>query len=439
MAGRPVLVVGTTSDYIDWIREHHPGRALFVTDRAERAAAREPAPALDEEVLTDLARPEQALTDLRSHLARGAITPGGVTAYDCESMLLASRIASEFALPYPASASIRACRSKLLSKELWQRAGVPCPTVARVACADDAERFFERAGGAVVLKPLTGSGSELVFVCRTRAQCREAYQTIAANIHASRNRRMYALESADPDDPDPQRVFVIESFVEGVEYSSDFILDEQGVRILRIARKVMARDASPGTTLAYEVPAALPDAIDPQRLRAQLAAAAHSLGLQRAMIMVDFIVRGDRALLIEMTPRPGGDCLPPLIRRSGGLDTLGAALDFAARRPVRLPAPEAWRRLAGLRILARRDGVIDALDDRLLRADPRVLECVCKVGPGHRVSVPPADYDSRILGHVIFAPSAPVDLEPECRQLAGLIDIRWRAEPGAAARRVSGS
>ena len=152
------------------------------------------------------------------------------------------------------------------------------------------------------------------------------------------------------------------------------------------------------------------------------------------MIMVDFIVQADRALLIEMTPRPGGDCLPPLIRHSCGLDTLGAALDFAAGRPVALPAPEAWRRLAGLRVLARREGVIDALDDRLLRADPRVLECVFKVGPGHRVSLPPADYDSRILGHVIFVPSGPAGLEPECRQLTGLIDIRWRAPEDDAAR-----
>jgi hypothetical protein len=45
MPDKRLLVVGTTSDYIDHICTRYPGRALFVTDPAERAAALEKEPA----------------------------------------------------------------------------------------------------------------------------------------------------------------------------------------------------------------------------------------------------------------------------------------------------------------------------------------------------------------------------------------------------------
>jgi biotin carboxylase len=426
MPDRAVLVVGTTPDYIDWIRTHYPGRALFVTDRAARMRATEPAPAERDEVLTDLTRPEQVLGDVRRHLAHWNLSPAGITCYDCESMLLAAELALTFSLSYPGPDAIRACRSKLLAKQLWRNAGVTCPAAALVENAADAVRFLAAAGGAAVLKPLSGSGSELVFICRSTEECRTAFATIAERLPASRNRRMYARESVGDASPDPQRAFVMEEYVAGPEYSCDFILEPEGVRIVRIARKLMARDASPGTTLAYEIPAQLPAGLPIEHLQAQLAAGARSLGLQRAIVMTDFILRDARAYLIEMTPRPGGDCLPPLIRQSCGLDMLGAALDFAAGERIAIPPPDRWQPRVGLRIIARQAGTLEGIDDRLLKNDARVQECVCTVSPGHRVSLPPLDYDSRILGYVIFTPASPESIERESLELAGLIAIHLR-------------
>jgi hypothetical protein len=48
--------------------------------------------------------------------------------------------------------------------------------------------------------------------------------------------------------------------------------------------------------------------------------------------------------------------------------------------------------------------------------------------------LPPDDYDSRVLGHVIFAPSSAATLEAEARELAAKLilemeELRWATQP----------
>jgi len=63
-----------------------------------------------------------------------------------------------------------------------------------------------------------------------------------------------------------------------------------------------------------------------------------------------------------------------------------------------------------------------------VRADGRVVECVLKYGVGHRVVLPPEDYDSRILGYAIFAPRDENRLEDECAEIEAKLDVAFRQE-----------
>ncbi len=406
MSEKRTLVIGTTADYIELIRRRFPGRALFLTDAAERRKAAEPQPDERSEALCNLTQPEQALAALRQHLDRWDIVPAGITCFDCESMPLAAHIARSLALHYPSPEAIAACRSKFACKQAWHRAGLPCPEIELVRTADDAARFIERIRRPAILKPLTGSGSELLFLCANKNDCTAAFHTIKTRLAQHPDTRMYATG----DTTNPREVFALEEFISGTEYSCDFIIDGTRVEIIRIARKIPARQHSVGTTLAYVLPAQLPPAIDHERLRRQLGEAARTLGVGRAICMIDVMIEGKRPAMIEIAPRPGGDCLPPLILKSCGLDMLGTALDFAEGRHVTVPEPSRWKPLVGLRLFADRPGIIRKIDDAELRADPRVLESYLKRGPGHHVVLPPEDYDSRLLGHVIFEPSDPSDL-----------------------------
>lgn len=417
---RRVLVIGATSDYIDLILRRHPGRVLFLTDARERATAAEPPPDDASEALCDLTGYDDALERLRAHMAKFNIKPGGIACYDCESMSLASHIARALGLRYVSSEAVDASRSKLVSKQLWRKAGLPCPQVELVRTADEAAAFLQRAGAPAVLKPLTGSGSELVFVCSSRDDCAHALRIMTSRLAEHSNVRMY---SPSAHHKDARRTFAIEEFVAGDEYSCDFLLEGGRADIIRLAKKVHAPGHAPGTIMAYVVPADLPPDIQPDAFRRQLAGGATALGIDAAICMLDFIVRRGEAVMLEMTPRPGGDCLPPLLLKCSGLDILGLALDFAEGRPLKIPPPREWRRLVGLRLLAPRPGVVQVIDDTPLRQDRRVLESSLTRGPGHKVIFPPEDYDSRILGHAVFEPSRPDDIEGECLEIAAKLKL----------------
>ena len=423
VSNRRVLVVGTTSDYIHGLCERFPGRALFLTDRGERAKAAEPPPEEGTEVLCDLAEPQGASAALHEHLRWWGTAATGIACFDDESMALAASLAVELSLPYVPAETIAACRSKFLCKQIWQRAGLPCPEVELVHSAADALAFLRRIGRPVVLKPVTGSGSELTFLCVTEAECAAAFQALEAGLAEHPDVRMYAPQVGSQGQIDPRQVFAIEEFVQGSEYSCDFILDGDRVQILRVASKTAAPEQSFGTTLAYRVPADLPSGLEAVRFRDQLCDAARALGARTALCMVDFVVRGDQAVMLEMAPRPGGDCLPPLLLRSCGLDMLGVALDFAEERPVAVPVASQWRRLAGLRLFAARAGVVSAIDARALLEDRRVLECRLTRRRGHRIELPPRDYESRLLGYVIFEPTRPDDFQGECIELAAQLTL----------------
>jgi len=430
MPGNRVLVVGTTTDYIDFIRRRHPGRAVFLTDPAERARGTEEAPDSASEILAPLADSSAALNEVLHHFRRHDITPTGVACYDCESMALSAYLARALDLPYPSEESILACRSKLLSKERWRAAGLNCPDAVPVADEKDVEQFLGRhEGEKIILKPLTGAGSELVFLCSTAKECSDALAAMRRRLAVlPLSERMYARYAHGSELMDPRRVFLAEEYIEAGEYSCDFSIDGDAVRIIRLARKYLKPEDVPGTVMAYRVPAALPSRLKDGGLKPTFLRAARSLGLHRALCMLDFFVQGERIILLEIAPRPGGDCLPQLIRRSCGCDMLGLALDLAEGRPVVPPEPGQWRDLMGLRLFAPRPGVIASLDTAPLLDDPRVCEVALRRGPGSRVIFPPMDYGSRILGHVIFSPSANVAPEQECLDLMSKLVVTYAAE-----------
>ncbi|MDD4051284.1 MAG: ATP-grasp domain-containing protein [candidate division Zixibacteria bacterium] len=428
MPDRRIVVVGTTTDYIDLINRDHPGRAVFMTDPRERARAVEPAPPENGEVLCDLARSRQSVAELCKHLRRWGQEAVGIACFDCESLALAAAVATAVAAPFPSAEAIVASRSKFTSKQLWHRAGLPCPETALVQNESDAVRFLESLNRPAVLKPLTGSGSELIFLCHTPTDCRQAVTMTKSHLADHPNARMYA--SVGTAMPDPRQTLVMEEYVSGDEYSADFILDDDRIEIIRLARKIPAEGQPMGTIAAYIVPADLPAEIDLAQFRDQLRDAARTLGVARSICMLDFIIRDGRALMLELTPRPGGDCLPFLIRQSCGLDMLGLTLDFAEGRPVTIPEPARWRRLVGVRLFAKVPGVIERIDDTLLRQDARVRESYLKRRPGHRVVLPPDDYDSRLLGHVIFEPSPSADISAEAAAMAAKLIVKMEHSRG---------
>ncbi len=415
-----VLVVGTSADYIDWIRKSHPGRALFLTDPTVRSQAGEAAPSDDEEVLWDLSDYDQAARALGIHLCRWGLRLDGIAGYDCESLELAAVLAVKYRLPFPSVAAVTNSRNKYLSKKRWSETGLACPTARQVFSPDDAVRFFQEHGNPCVLKPLTGSGSELIFRCDSVPECIAGFQKITNGLRNHRNRRMYSGQSGQPP------VVLAEALVTGDEYSCDFIIENDSIRIIRLTGKILSPGDEFGTARGYLFPARLPEEIAAPALAETIHRAAAALGIRRSICMLDFIIEQGRIVLLEMTPRPGGDCLPFLLRRCLNLDPLTLLLDFAQQRMGSVDwtaQEECLPACIGLRLHARQQGVLKRLDPCRLHRDKRVVEIHLIRAVGHRVVMPPEDYDAWLLGHILFIPDPSSDLAEQCRELAEKLEV----------------
>ena len=87
------------------------------------------------------------------------------------------------------------------------------------------------------------------------------------------------------------------------------------------------------------------------------------------------------------------------------------------------PAPGAsldGRAFGGSEVAARQLGVAD---HQLLEDDPRIREVHLHRRPGHKINLPPEDYDTWLLGHVIFAPDGRTAIEQQCRDLAATVRV----------------
>ncbi len=426
MKSKRVVVVGTTGDYIGTLEQRAHGRIVFLTDTDERrkwAASGSPEFL---EATCPLGDRMSAVDALKQYVQQHDVVLDGVACFDCESLRLASLIAREFSLDFPSEEAVLRCRSKFQSKDIWQKHGVGCPQAEMALTAEQAVCFYRKVKKPVVLKPLTGSGSELVFLCHDENACRQAYECIASHVKRHPNQRMFGAESCSDHCLSHQAV-TVETFIGGDEYSCDFVLENGHVDIIRLSKKIPFKHSTFGTILAYEVRAQLPFGLSEKDLSAFLAKAATALGLKRTMAMVDLKIENGQVYLLELTPRPGGDCLPPLIEESCGFDILLAALDFAQGKRLIFPERRTWRPLVGVQIFADRAGTVEKLSAEKALQDPCVVKCHFKRERGHVVNLPPDDYDSRSLGYLIFEPSAMDDLEKQSMELLNKLHIDIKA------------
>ncbi|MGE4285505.1 MAG: acetyl-CoA carboxylase biotin carboxylase subunit family protein [Phycisphaerae bacterium] len=405
-----VLVVGTTCDYVEHLRETSKGEVLFLTDISFACDSEDD---LKDELFCDLSSPKDVLRFLKSHLAASRIRLTGITCYDCESLRLASFLAESLSLPYPSRKAIAITRDKQRSKEFLAQAGVSVGRFARVSDMESALEFFNACGEDIVLKPVSGSGSEYVFRCNSEQQLKANFAQIMRLLTRRSHCRMYE---------DFSGAILAEKYYSGREFSCDAIWQNGETRILRLTEKFHLTGAPLGTTRGYIYPAQLPEHISLPDITRQLHKAAEALGLSGVIFMTDFLATEQGIVLLEITPRPGGDCLPALLRCAAGFDVISAAVNVAEGQSCE-NASIACARHIGLRIFARNEGLIKNLDFSALEADARVLDIEPKRQAGDIVALPPKSYDKWLLANVIFRPNNASDFMEQCDELTNALHV----------------
>ena len=422
-----VLIVGTTPDYVAKLFERYSKSLLFLTDRRfqeDPLLKKLPPSSL---IFTSLERSEEASRKTHEFLRTPPLTPDGIACFDCDSLLLASRLALELGLRFPTWEAIARCRSKFETKKTWTAHGVASPLASTASSLKETLSFFKSHGENMVLKPVAGSGSELLFYCKDETDVRKAVAVLEQELPKRGGNPLFRPfpNPAGGSPIDPCSCWVAEEFISGPEFSCDFVLKDEEIFFIRETGKIKATDKPFGSVLAYTFPSRYPAGFQKRSLKEVLKKATNSLGFDWGYFMVDYILHQGTPILIEMTPRPGGDSIPELVSAATGLDTLALYLDFVQGR-FKEPKDTALlpESFASLNFFAPMEGKIQVLDGEKVRVSPHVRKLFFKKHTGDRVILPPKDYDNRLLGYCIIEAKPGLDLVEETRRLQQMLELR---------------
>lgn len=420
-----VLVVGTTPDYVKKIYRTSPGRAVFLMREqfiADRVLSDIPAGNMIFAPFDDF---EKVFSAVRTYFSSFAAEPVGIACFDCDALIVAARLAECFTKPFADAKTVNRCRNKFLVKCNWLDAGIMTPRGIIADTFIKARSFLEKYPEGVVLKPIAGGGSELVFLCRNEKELMEAVNILIKELPHRRAKDLFradTLESPGEHEKMGYDSWIVEAYIPGPEFSCDFLLQDGAVRIVRVTGKVKAPDQTFGTILAYTYPAPLPGQVSETHLESALNKAVTVLGFTRGHFMADFIIKDAMIFLVELSPRPGGDSIPDLVETATGTNLLELHLDFVSGEYPALPVSNG-RSYASVNLFAPEEGVVEDIDASLLYQHAGVRKVVIQKNQGERIVFPPADYESRYLGYCIVEADDAMDLQSHFFFLNDLVRV----------------
>lgn len=402
----PVVVVGTTPDYVERICRNYPEAALFILEPRFK----------DDPCLTDLDPSvllfapldhfDGVLGSLQRHLSMNLLSPRGIACFDCDHLIVAGQLAKHFGMPFPSPEAIIHARNKLESRKIWSESGVACPRAVLASDLLESQEFFRSLRKEVVLKPVSGSGSELLFHCKDETDIENSVRILEEELPKRRSNPLFKpIPGTTRAAPlDPCQSWIAEEYVAGPEFSCDFLLQDRDLTILRETGKVKAPGQTFGSILAYTFPPSYPEGFTYRSLSHVLLKASRALGFTWGHFMVDFIIQDGEPIMLEMTPRPGGDSIPDLVGMATGWDLIGIYLDMVSGRvksSTILPLPS--QSFASVHLYANNSGIITHLDVSQIFSLPWVKGVVLKKNVGDKIRLPPYDYDNRLLGYCIVS------------------------------------
>jgi biotin carboxylase len=193
------------------------------------------------------------------------------------------------------------------------------------------------------------------------------------------------------------KLVCVEEFVSGIDVSGDgFLVDGQLSAV--ITQKFKRGFLPTGHSLPTKI-----SEKDQSRVLAEVAATCRTLGYINGPLDFDVRVSSERTVVLEMSPRLGGNGIPNLITRATGVDLIGATLSFALGQSVNLPAnPEVVKSCGSWILGSSQKGRLETIasEPELRAAVPEVFEFVVHYRAGDEI--PRFEHGGDSLGCVLF-------------------------------------
>ena len=354
---------------------------------------------------------DQAVHDACSKLAKqGGLA--GITSSSEYFIATTARVARDLGLPGPDPVAVQSCRDKRKQRRRLERAGVAVPQFRSASGVKAALSAARELGFPLVVKPVSGSGSVGVKLCRSDDELRDH---AAALLKQRYNERGMLVPHG----------ILLEEPVVGPEFSVETFDDQ----VLGITEKHLGEPPY-FIEIGHDFPASLSERVENVISRSALdALQALGLGWGPAHTELRMTLRGP--IIIEVNPRLAGGFIPELMREAQGIDLITETVRrVAGQHPI---IRKLYHRHASIRfLLPDRDGALIAVESLdTVKEIPGIEDVRLYLKPGESVKRR-GDFRDRI-GHVISTSDSPESARRAVQRAWGLLNMRIESETIAAA------
>lgn len=360
-------------------RAHEMGYYVIAADGNPKAVGLQYA---DKAVCANITSEEEMLEIAQKEKIDGVIHPCSEVA-----MNVMGRINDELHLSGVSRKQAVVATNKHLMREAFKQGGAPSPISILAKSAEDAWEQFRNFDCDGILKPSRNSGSRGIS---------KVFKSVTSKDDFIRNYEIALEESRDHS-------VLIEQFIEGPEFSVEMIVWNGEINVLTVTDK-KTTEAPHFVELGHNQPSCFPEdtvAI----IKDAAVSGVKALGVDRCACHAEVKVMNDKAYLMEVGARMGGDFISTVLTRlSTGIDMVAAAIDCALGiKPDLTPRSEPQG--VCIRYFCPKPGRLTNIRNTEVLDNPHIYESeiYCKVGD----EIPEVTSSLCRSGHVIVTEETP--------------------------------
>jgi biotin carboxylase len=311
--------------------------------------------------------PDEDAAAVLDVLRREGVTPDAVLTFWENSIDVAARVATALGLPTNPVDSIDAARSKVRTRELSERLGLPTPRARRVRSLDELFAASSYVGFPAVVKPEFGASAMGCVKVERIEQLPDVYTLVRSVVTPETD----GIFRAGND-------LLVEEYLDGVEFDVDLVMHEGRCVFSSVSQNWPTQEPSFQETGLHNPPDH--DRRQVSRLVDLCIATAQAFRLDRGVLHIEGKCTSRGPRIVEVNARMGGGRIHQYVKAVWGVDLVEAHLrSMLGLAPNLTPARKPQAGVVERIEYAARPGRLTALpiDDRPRKG---VAELIVDVG-----------------------------------------------------------
>ena len=201
-------------------------------------------------------------------------------------------------------------------REFLKESGFSCPAFGIAETVTEACKVFADLNSSAIMKPVLSSGSRGIVRIQSITEVSENFSQSVANSFG-------------------RKVVIIEEFLDGREVGGEALVFRGNVVFFHLTNKYINSYFVP---TGHSMPSDLPKNVQDE-VQSLIQRVVKALGIESSPINFDVMLTENGPVILEMGCRLGGNCLPALMTKSTGIDTVTNAIKIALGEAPVINAP----------------------------------------------------------------------------------------------------